>query len=113
MATFNPPSIVLKLKSILKMDTAERGVLDFTRKELASFCLQSTELNIFNKKYHDTDKEGKTTSESRATCLENFWNKEDDSIVGKLLCDLLESSDKTHSDFEDCLKEAERLKNSL
>lgn len=58
-------------------------VLDFSNRTFREFILENAGIDIFQSKYE-------YASNSKANRLRAFWNKEGNSIVGKLLLNLLE-----------------------
>lgn len=92
-------------------------VLDFSNRTFAEFILENTELDIDSSDYD-------YGSNSKANRLREFWKKENNYIVGKLILELLErwktnkltnsfSESITRQEellFEECQKIAVRLK---
>jgi hypothetical protein len=70
-------------------------VLDFTNRTFAEFIHQSTGLDIRDARY---DYE----SGSKANRLRCFWQKEENSVVGKLMGDMLDYSEATGAQLEGC-----------
>lgn len=71
----------LKLEKILEMGGGY--VLDLSNQKFQEFVYSTVKLDIWNDKYS-------YASGSKANRLRSFWEKESNSVVGKLLLDLLE-----------------------
>jgi len=102
----------LKLEKLLEMGGGY--VLDFSNASFQGFILDSLNVDIYDEKYD-------YYSGSKANRLRAFWRKEANSVVGKLVTDLLEywRAQKliNHQDisydeqqlFDECSEIAERL----
>ncbi|MGB9762986.1 MAG: hypothetical protein ACPLW7_03120 [Minisyncoccia bacterium] len=80
MATLNY-SDKLKLERLFRMESGY--VLDFSNRTFQEFVFSSVQKDIYHKKYS-------YRGGSKANRLRAFWEQESDSIVGKLISDLLE-----------------------
>lgn len=95
-----------KLEKLLQMGSGY--VLDFSNRTLAEFVVESTGRDIYDTKYD-------YASGSKANRLRAFWAQEPNSLVGKLVSDLLEycrpAADDPDRDllFEECERIAARL----
>ena len=91
-----------KLEKVLQMGSGY--VLDFSNRTFQEFVFDSTGKNIFDDVYA-------RASGSKANRLREFWQKEPNHIVGKLIHDLLEHSDTGTPDplRDQCSRIAERL----
>lgn len=79
-------------------------VLEFSNRTFQEFVFDSTGKNIFDDAYT-------RGSGSKANRLREFWQKEPNHVVGKLIVDLLDHADTGTSDplREQCRRIAERL----
>jgi hypothetical protein len=91
-----------KLEKLFGMSSGY--VLDFSNRTFQEFVYDSTGKNIFDEAYN-------RESGSKANRLREFWQKEPNHLVGKLISDLLEHSDTGTSDplREQCWRIADRL----
>jgi hypothetical protein len=95
-------------REIEKLLGMESGyVLDFSNRTFDDFVVDSVNRNIFDSRYA-------IGSGSKANCLRGFWSAEPNSIVGKLLTDLIAHAAKLSITadqelFEACRRIAERL----
>jgi len=89
-----------KLEAVLGM--ASGYVLDFGDASFAAFVLESTGLDIEERKYHELGR-------SKAKRLRTFWKLEPNEVVGKLLNDLLDYSGDTRANAEVCRLVVRRL----
>jgi hypothetical protein len=102
--TFNE---TMKLEKLFEMGSGY--VLNFSNRTFTEFVVESTGRNIYDAKYGGG---------SKANLLRAFWKEELNSLVGKLVSDLLESCRPTanHPDrsrlFEECERIAARLSQS-
>jgi hypothetical protein len=80
-----------KLEQCLGMDSGY--VLDFSNRTFAEFVSDSTGRDIYNPRYN-------YGSGSKANRLRAFWQKEENSVVGKLLRDMLDYSEATGAQAE-------------
>lgn len=64
------------------------SVLDFSNNSFARFVGESVNIDIYHGSRYDEE-----PPKSKAKKLRQIWNTESDSIVGKLLCDLLDYYD--------------------
>src|SRR5882762_5551728 len=83
----------IKFEQLLGMGTGY--VLDFTNRTFAEFVLDSTDCNIYDKRYDNG-------SGSKAYRLRMFWQKEDNALVGKLMNDMLDYIGETNPKVEIC-----------
>jgi len=70
-----------KFEQLLGMESGY--VLDFTNRTFAEFVLDSTGRDIYDSRYD-------YASGSKANRLRAFWQKEENSVVGKLMSDMLD-----------------------
>src|SRR6266481_840468 len=77
-------------------------VLDFTNRTFAEFVMDSTGRDIFDSRY-------KYASGSKANRLRAFWQKESNSLVGKLMTDMLDYLGETGPRIEMCRLIVQRL----
>jgi hypothetical protein len=70
-------------------------VLDFSNRTFAEFVLDSTGRDIYDSRYDNA-------SGSKANRLRAFWQKEDNSVVGKLMSDMLDCLDEAGPNVEVC-----------
>jgi hypothetical protein len=89
-----------KLEKFLGMETGY--VLDFSNRSFAEFVRDSTGRDIYDSRYD-------YGSGSKANRMRAFWQKEDNSVVGKLMKDILDYSDDTGTQAEMCRLIAARL----
>jgi len=82
-----------KFEKLLGMESGY--VLDFSNRSFAEFVRDSTGRDIYDSRY---DYEGG----SKANRLRAFWQKEDNSVVGKLMSAMLDYSDATGPSQEVC-----------
>jgi len=82
-----------KFEKLLGMESGY--VLDFSNRSFAEFVRDSTGRDIYDSRY---DYE----SGSKANRLRAFWQKEDNSVVGKLMSAMLDYSDATGPSQEVC-----------
>src|ERR1044071_2136018 len=75
-----------KFERLLGMETGY--VLDFTNRSFSEFVRDSTGRDIYDSHYD-------YASGSKANRLRAFWQKEDNSLVGKLMGDLLDYAEAT------------------
>ncbi|MDA1096441.1 MAG: abortive infection family protein [Chloroflexi bacterium] len=96
----------MKLEKLFQMGGGY--VLDFSNRTLAGFVAESTRQDIYDLRYE-------STGGSKANRLRAFWAQQPNSLVGKLVKDLLEYCRPAAGDpnrdrlFEDCERVAERL----
>jgi hypothetical protein len=98
--TANPSGCVIFLENMSDLTFAEKRkleqllgmssgyVLDFTNRKFAEFVLDSTGRNIYDSRYDNA-------SGSKAHRLRAFWQKENNSVVGKLMGDMLDYNGET------------------
>jgi len=103
----------IKLEKLFEMDSGY--VLDFSNRTFQEFIRENTTIDIYDRKYD-------YASGSKANRLREFWAKESNYAVGKLILDLLEywrtqkltnSIEISHAEqtlFDECTTIAERLK---
>lgn len=103
----------LKLENLFEMSGGY--VLDFSNRTFQEFIVENAQRDIYDSKYA-------YGSGSKANRLRAFWEKESNSVIGKLIVDLLEywrASKVIHGieitpseqvRYDECLKIAERLK---
>ncbi|WP_437606311.1 hypothetical protein WMF20_35725 [Sorangium sp. So ce834] len=97
-----------KLEKLLGMGGGY--VLDFSNRTLEEFVRQSVRKNIYDEVYN-------YASGSKANRIRAFWDREPNSVVGKLLADLLEYCEFSNPSrdeeskrlYQDCRRIAERL----
>jgi len=91
-----------KLEKLFGMSSGY--VLQFSNRTFQDFVYDSTDKNIFDGTYN-------RDSGSKANRLREFWEKEPNQLVGKLLADLLDYSDTGAPDplREQCRRIADRL----
>jgi hypothetical protein len=82
-----------KFEQLLGMSSGY--VLDFTNRTFAEFVLDSTGHEIFDSRYE-------YASGSKANRLRAFWQKESNSVVGKLMGDMLDYHGETGPNVEMC-----------
>lgn len=82
-----------KFEQLLGMSSGY--VLDFTNRTFAEFVLDSTGHDIFDSRYE-------YASGSKANRLRAFWQKENNSVVGKLMSDMLDYYGETGPSVEMC-----------
>ncbi len=80
-----------KFEQLLGMSSGY--VLDFTNRTFAEFVLDSTGHDIFDPRYN-------YASGSKANRLRAFWQKETNSVVGKLMGDMLDYNGETGPNVE-------------
>jgi hypothetical protein len=93
-----------KLERFLGMETGY--VLDFSNRSFAEFVRDSTGRDIYDSRYD-------YGSGSKANRMRAFWQKEDNSVVGKLLKDILDYSEDTGAQAEVCRLIVARLLRDL
>ncbi len=110
------PSEKRKFERLFNMDNGY--VLSFTNGSFQNLVIDAVEIDIYDKKYGNG-------GGSKANRLRAFWREESNSLVSKLLEELLKfwRSERTDSLqeatldekklYEDCLKILERLKNEM
>jgi hypothetical protein len=91
-----------KLEKLFGMSSGY--VLEFSNRTFRDFVYDSTGKNIFEEAYN-------RGSGSKANRLREFWQKEPNQLVGKLISDLLDYSDAGTSDpiRDQCRRIADRL----
>jgi len=89
-----------KLEQLLGMKTGY--VLDFSDRTFAEFITDATGRNIFDERYS-------YASGSKANRLRAFWQKEDNTTVGKLMGEMLNYSEETGPVAEVCRLIVSRL----
>lgn len=82
-----------KLEKFLGMESGY--VLDFSNRSFGQFVIDSTGRNIYDSRYD-------YGSGSKANRMRAFWQKEENSVVGKLLKDILDYSEDTGAQAEMC-----------
>lgn len=82
-----------KLEKFLGMETGY--VLNFSNRSFAEFVRDSTGRDIYDSRYD-------YGSGSKANRMRAFWQKEDNSVVGKLMKDILDYSEDTGAQAEVC-----------
>lgn len=82
-----------KFEQFLGMETGY--VLDFTNRTFAEFVRDSTGRDIYDARYN-------YESGSKANRLRAFWQKEENSTVGKLMGDMLDYADGNDGQHEIC-----------
>ena len=82
-----------KFEKFLGMETGY--VLDFSNPRFAEFVQESAGRDIFDPRYSHG-------SGSKANRLRAFWQKEENSIVGKLMGDILDYSEAKGEQYEVC-----------
>lgn len=82
-----------KLEQLLGMETGY--VLDFSNRTFEEFVRDSTGLDIFDQRYS-------YGSGSKANRLRAFWQKENNSVVGKLMSDILDYCEPKGAQWEVC-----------
>src|ERR1039458_6477552 len=82
-----------KLEKFLGMETGY--VLNFSNRSFAEFVRDSTGRGIYDSRYD-------CGSGSKANRMRTFWQKEDNSVVGKLMKDMLDYSEDTGAQAEVC-----------
>lgn len=70
-------------------------VLDFSNRSFAEFVRDSTGRDIFDERYN-------YASGSKANRLRAFWQKEENSVVGKLMGDMLDYCEISGAQYEVC-----------
>jgi|SRR5579862_1801985 len=91
-----------KFEKLLGM--ASGYVLDFSDRTFSEFVSDSTGRDIFDSKYN-------YRSGSKANRLRAFWQKEDNSVVGKLMRDMLDYLGESGHNIEICRLIVTRLLN--
>jgi hypothetical protein len=94
-----------KLEKIYEMSSG--FVMSFSNRTFKEFILESVGKNIYDSKYE-------VNGDSKANRLRTFWQLEPNSVVGKLIKDLLDYALKINSNldkalFEKCKQVANRL----
>lgn len=105
-----PLSFIEKAKLEKLFEMGGGYVLDFSNRTLEEFVLQSVHKNIWDDAYN-------YSSGSKANRIRAFWDREPNSIVGKLIAALLEYRELRHPSrdeesqrlHEDCRRIVERL----
>lgn len=82
-----------KFEKLLGMETGY--VLNFSNRSFAEFVRDSTGRNIYDERYS-------YASGSKANRLRAFWQKEENSVVGKLMCDMLDYQGESGPQQEVC-----------
>jgi hypothetical protein len=82
-----------KFEQFLGMETGY--VLNFSNRSFEEFVRDSTGIDIYDQRYS-------YASGSNANRLRAFWEKESNSLVGKLMGDMLEYSESSGAQFEVC-----------
>ncbi len=82
-----------RFEQLLGMETGY--VLDFTNRSFAEFVRDSTGRDIYDARYN-------YESGSKANRLRAFWQKEENSMVGKLMGDMLDYAGGNTSQQEIC-----------
>ncbi|MGD0568610.1 MAG: hypothetical protein ABSA78_09415 [Candidatus Sulfotelmatobacter sp.] len=82
-----------KFEKLLGMETGY--VLNFSNRSFAEFVRDATGHNIYDERYN-------YASGSKANRLRAFWQKEDNSVVGKLMGDMLDYHGATGPQQEMC-----------
>jgi len=82
-----------KFEQLLGMESG--WVSDFTDRTFGEFVSDSTGRDIFDSKYN-------YKSGSKANRLRAFWQKEDNSLVGKLMSDMLDYLGESGPRIEIC-----------
>jgi hypothetical protein len=82
-----------KFEKLLGMETGY--VLNFSNRSFAEFVRDSTGRNIYDERYN-------YASGSKANRLRAFWQKEENSVVGKLMCDMLDYQGESGQQQEVC-----------
>lgn len=101
----------LKLENIFEMDGGY--VLNFSNKTFNNFIFETTNLELYSDKYADY-------GESKANRLRTIWQKESNSLVGKLTKEMLDywkdtvmvykqTTAKQQNLFDECYKIASKL----
>jgi hypothetical protein len=101
----------LEKRKLERLLVPEAGyVLNFSNKTFDEFVLESTRRSVYDEKYAEL-------GTSKANRLRGFWKEEGNSVVAKLLADLLDyaESERLSNDavlIADCRKIVARLKES-
>lgn len=82
-----------KFEQLLGMESGY--VLNFTNRSFTEFVRDSTGLDIFDPRYN-------YASGSKANRLRAFWQKEENSVVGKLMSDILDYSEAKGAQYDVC-----------
>lgn len=82
-----------KFEQLLGMESGY--VLDFSNRSFTEFVRDSTGLDIYDSRYA-------YESGSKANRLRAFWQKEENSVVGKLMSDILDYSEAKGAQYKVC-----------
>lgn len=75
-----------KIKLERVFDMGDGYVLDFSNRTFEEFFLEKYEIEIYNEKYENE------YGGSKANRIREFWNKENNYIVGKSIIEILDYS---------------------